>query len=73
MGVPSFYRWLAKKYPKIVVNAIEEKGEFVDHNLQNKNGEFDNFYVDMNGIIHPCFHPDDKVCSFFFSFFFFMS
>lgn len=63
MGVPSFYRWLVKKYPKIVVNAMEEKGEFTDHNLQNKNGEFDNFYIDMNGIIHPCFHPDDKLFS----------
>ncbi|KAL2518445.1 5'-3' exoribonuclease 3 [Abeliophyllum distichum] len=61
MGVPSFYRWLVNKYPKIVVDAIEEKGEFIDNNLQNKNGEFDNFYIDMNGIIHPCFHPDDQL------------
>ena len=61
MGVPSFYRWLVDTYPKIVVNAIE-KAEEDDGNLPNPNGrEFDNLYLDMNGIIHPCFHPDDDV------------
>ncbi|XP_057482880.1 5'-3' exoribonuclease 4-like isoform X1 [Actinidia eriantha] len=59
MGVPSFYRWLVDKYPKAVVKAIEEKGEAVDTSLKNPNGlEFDHLYLDMNGIIHPCFHPD---------------
>ena len=24
MGVPAFFRWLSKKYPAIVVNAVEE-------------------------------------------------
>ncbi|KAK2969119.1 hypothetical protein RJ640_017234, partial [Escallonia rubra] len=61
MGVPSFYRWLVNKYPNIVVNAKEERGEGLDTSLENPNGmEFDNLYLDMNGIIHPCFHPEDE-------------
>nr|XP_017233441.1 PREDICTED: 5'-3' exoribonuclease 3-like [Daucus carota subsp. sativus] len=60
MGVPSFYRWLTTKYKSIVVNAKEEIGECIDSSLPNPNGiEFDHFYLDMNGIIHACFHPED--------------
>lgn len=61
MGVPSFYRWLVNKYPEIVVRAVEDERE---SSSANPNGiEFDNLYLDMNGIIHPCFHPEDQVCS----------
>ncbi|XP_060965085.1 5'-3' exoribonuclease 3 [Cannabis sativa] len=62
MGVPSFYRWLVNKYPKVVANAIEAKGEnnYLDTSSTNPNGiEFDNLYLDLNNIIHPCFHPED--------------
>ncbi|KAE8037370.1 hypothetical protein FH972_009962 [Carpinus fangiana] len=60
MGVPSFYRWLTNKYPNVVVKAAEDEGECINISLPNPNGiEFDNLYLDMNTIIHPCFHPDD--------------
>ncbi|KAJ1656692.1 5'-3' exoribonuclease 2 [Dispira simplex] len=60
MGVPAFFRWLAQKYPKIVQPVCEANGEVTSADLlgANPNGtEFDNLYLDMNGIIHPCANP----------------
>ncbi|KAJ1656552.1 5'-3' exoribonuclease 2 [Dispira simplex] len=68
MGVPAFFRWVSRKYEKITQPVTEEApnevdGQVVPVDLQgpNLNGvEFDNLYLDMNGIIHPCANPREE-------------
>jgi 5'-3' exoribonuclease 1 len=48
MGVPKFYRWISERYP--CLSQIVREHQIPD---------FDNLYLDMNGIIHLCSHPND--------------
>ncbi|XP_033221729.1 5'-3' exoribonuclease 1 isoform X2 [Belonocnema kinseyi] len=48
MGVPKFFRYISERYP-----CLSEK--LKEYQIP----EFDNLYLDMNGIIHGCSHPND--------------
>lgn len=55
MGVPSFFRWLIKRYPAILSKIVDNyKPE-----EEPINGNFDNLYLDLNGVIHSCSHGDE--------------
>ena len=68
MGVSAFFRWLSEKFPKAVGEVLEQRcavvnGVGIPVNLSSPNPnctEYDNLYVDMNGLIHPCSHPEDR-------------
>ncbi|GAA6034942.1 hypothetical protein JCM8097_009377 [Rhodosporidiobolus ruineniae] len=53
MGIPKFFRFMSERYP-LISQLIQE----------NRIPEFDNLYLDMNGIIHNCSHPNDEDASF---------
>ncbi|CAO1613167.1 unnamed protein product [Parajaminaea phylloscopi] len=49
MGIPKFFRSMSERYP-LISQLVEE----------NKVPEIDRLYLDMNGIIHNCSHPNDE-------------
>ncbi|XP_032684890.1 5'-3' exoribonuclease 1 isoform X3 [Odontomachus brunneus] len=48
MGVPKFFRYISERYPCLSETIKEYQMP-----------EFDYLYLDMNGIIHACSHPND--------------
>lgn len=53
MGIPQFFRWVSGRYRATLSNEITEN----DYGSV----EFDNLYLDMNGIIHNCSHSNDDI------------
>ncbi|KAI8137507.1 XRN 5'-3' exonuclease N-terminus-domain-containing protein [Fennellomyces sp. T-0311] len=49
MGIPKFFRWMSERYPMC--------SQLI---TQNSIPEFDNMYLDMNGIIHNCSHNNNN-------------
>ena len=73
MGVPKFFRWISERYP-CLSELVKEYQVFTStaiglrlsllrveifNVLLFQIPEFDNLYLDMNGIIHMCSHPND--------------
>lgn len=72
MGVPKFFRFMSERYPCLSELIREHQVHKKSQQSNNiyimlpffqiykfKIPEFDNLYLDMNGIIHNCSHPDD--------------
>ncbi|EEB07192.1 5'-3' exoribonuclease Dhp1 [Schizosaccharomyces japonicus yFS275] len=68
MGIPALFRLLSRKYTKVITPVIEVPSKVLPDGTEfgpdlaepNPNGECDNLYLDMNGIVHPCSHPEDR-------------
>ncbi|KAJ3383245.1 hypothetical protein HDU84_003762 [Entophlyctis sp. JEL0112] len=65
MGIPKFFRWISERYP--MCSALVEENKIPVFGTVTFFGpvltflfcSLDNMYLDMNGIIHPCSHPND--------------
>ncbi|KRY67924.1 5'-3' exoribonuclease 1, partial [Trichinella pseudospiralis] len=53
MGVPRFFRWLSERYPGLSQLVVESQIP-----------SYDNLYLDVNGIIHNCSHPNNADATF---------
>ncbi|KAH0478374.1 MAG: hypothetical protein KVP17_002349 [Porospora cf. gigantea B] len=54
MGISGFFRFVSERYPLILTDLGEGEGPTFTDNVSIK--EFDNLYIDLNGLIHPLTH-----------------
>ena len=68
MGIPKFYRWISERYPCLSQVIAQQQVVCVGglthwclliSSAVSQIPDFDNLYLDMNGIIHTCTHPND--------------
>ena len=52
MGVPKFFRWCVERNP-LALNEVQAAGV----------PPVDNFYLDLNGVVHNCTHANDEEAS----------
>lgn len=58
MGIAGFYLWLQRHYANCVddVPTIVDETGTIPSAQQSHGPRYDNLYLDMNGLIHPCCH-----------------
>ena len=64
MGIPKFYRWISERYPCLSQVIAQQQVKVPEYEFKPflfvaQIPDFDNLYLDMNGIIHTCTHPND--------------
>ncbi|ORC93002.1 putative 5-3 exonuclease XRNA [Trypanosoma theileri] len=67
MGIAGFYLWLQRWYgdciqdvPESIVDAAL-KGHMLSEKEESAMRRYDNLYLDMNGLIHPCCHDTNPL------------
>ncbi|TNJ29049.1 5'-3' exoribonuclease 2 [Giardia muris] len=64
MGVPSFFRWIQERYPHVIQDVPEAAPNTPEADIDSGGTPLgfaiDNLYIDTNGLIHPCFHPENR-------------
>eukprot|EP01128_Nolandella_sp_AFSM9_P002982 TRINITY_DN1342_c0_g1_i3.p1 TRINITY_DN1342_c0_g1~~TRINITY_DN1342_c0_g1_i3.p1 ORF type:complete len:1045 (-),score=276.74 TRINITY_DN1342_c0_g1_i3:29-3163(-) len=56
MGVPGFFSWLKRRWPRHVVKV--KIGEDIPERVDGVS--YDNLYLDMNGMVHPAAHGESR-------------
>jgi 5'-3' exonuclease len=67
MGIPGFFKWIADRCATFSTfgkwkNVGDNLEMMLDTTLPNPNGiEFENLFLDLNGVIHAVSHPEGRV------------